>query len=283
MIYLLLSISVSVLTVLFFKVFERFGVNTFQAILANYISCMVLGSLISPEAIILTPFWTEPWFGFAAVLGFFFVTGFYAIGVTAQRLGVSVSMVAAKLSVVVPVVLAVVWHHEVLGWTKVAGIVLSLLAVVLISTKEQVEQIEKREVKWLWMFPAYVFLSSGINDSILNHIQYHFIPPALEGDILTIIFMCAFGWGVLLWLFKRESISIKSVGWGLLFGIPNYLSMFFLVKTLGAFDASYIFPINNTAIVLCSALVSVLLFKEHMSRRNWVGLAVAVVAILLIV
>ncbi|MEI6596433.1 MAG: EamA/RhaT family transporter, partial [Bacteroidota bacterium] len=62
MIFLILSIFCSVITVSFFKIFERFKVDTFQAIVGNYFVCVITGNLISEKAIINTEFWNEPWF-----------------------------------------------------------------------------------------------------------------------------------------------------------------------------------------------------------------------------
>ena len=44
MIFLLLSILASTITVSFFKIFERVGVNTLQGIIFNYVTCAVLGN-----------------------------------------------------------------------------------------------------------------------------------------------------------------------------------------------------------------------------------------------
>lgn len=280
MIHLLLSILLSVLTVSFFKLFERYGVNTFQAIMANYLTCIVVGNLLSPTTIILQPFWTEPWFGFTVVLGFVFISVFYAIGLTSQRMGVSVSMVAAKLSVVIPVTLAVLLHNEAMHYLKMVGVLLSLVAVYLISAKEETSQ--QSAGRWIWLLPVYVFVGSGIIDSTLNLMQRRFIPPAFAGDMVSTIFLFAFVFGIIVLLVRRESLQLKSIPWGIALGIPNYFCMYFLVRTLEQFEASFIFPINNIGIVICSTLVSMFFFKERLSGKNWIGFTLAIVSILLI-
>lgn len=280
MIFLLLSIILSVLTVSFFKLFERYHVNTFQAILVNYVTCIVIGNVLSTETILLQPFWGEPWFGYALALGFVFISVFYAIGLTSQQMGVSVSMVAAKLSVVIPVSVAFWMHGETVGFLKIIGIVLSLVAVFLISRKEQEQAVIGS--RGVWLLPIYVFVGSGIIDATLKYMQMQFIPPANAGDMVSTIFLVAFVLGFIVFGMKRESFQRKSVGWGMALGIPNYFCMYFLVKTLEQFDASFIFPINNIAIVVCSTLVSVLFFKEKMSVYNRIGFGLAIASILII-
>ncbi|MFN9581160.1 MAG: EamA/RhaT family transporter, partial [Bacteroidota bacterium] len=132
MIYLLLSIVFSVITVSFFKLFEKYGVHTISAIVLNYISCVRLGNISGEYAVSLSPFYNEPWFLDTLVLGALFISIFMSIGLTAQKLGVSVSMLAAKLSVVVPVCVAFFLYDETITPLKLTGILLSMVAVYLI-------------------------------------------------------------------------------------------------------------------------------------------------------
>lgn len=280
MIYLFLSVFLSVLTVSYFKLFERYNVPTFQAIIVNYATCVIVGNLFAADPVILHSFWSEPWFIFALILGVVFITIFYSIGLTSQKMGVSVSMVAAKLSVVIPVGIAFLFHGEKADFAKVAGILLSLVAVFLISKKDEKEI--KASVKLLWMLPVLVFVGSGIIDTTLKFMQRTFIPPADAGDMLSTIFLVALCTGSVVLLIRKERFQLKSLWWGIALGIPNYFCMYFLVKTLEQFDASFIFPLNNIAIVVCSTLVSLLFFSEKLSRFNWVGFALAIISILII-
>jgi drug/metabolite transporter (DMT)-like permease len=43
-----------------------------------------------------------------------------------------------------------------------------------------------------------------------------------------------------------------------------------------------IIPINNMGIVLFSAIVAWLVFKEKLTRTNWFGIALSIAAILMI-
>jgi uncharacterized membrane protein len=57
-----------------------------------------------------------------------------------------------------------------------------------------------------------------------------------------------------------------------------------LVKALrnDSFDSSTLFTINNVAIVMVSTLVGILLFKEKLITKNWIGIALAVISIILV-
>jgi drug/metabolite transporter (DMT)-like permease len=208
---------------------------------------------------------------------------FYSIAQTAQKIGVSVSMVAAKLSVAIPVIFALFIHNETLGVLKVAGILVSLVAVYFISQNSS----SKNNNASLWYLPLYVFLGSGLIDTILNHINKTYIPPFNTNHILSFVFLTAFVLGALLLVYQlvsaKKMLSIKSIGWGIALGIPNYMCMYFLLKTLGAFtEASIVLPINNIGIVMASTLTGVFVFKEHLSTFNKIGLMLAIASIVIL-
>jgi multidrug transporter EmrE-like cation transporter len=69
--------------------------------------------------------------------------------------------------------------------------------------------------------------------------------------------------------------------WGLALGLPNYFSMYYLLKTLEVYQGSSIFPVNNIGIVATSTLVAYVFFKEALSRLKLIGLGLAIVAIIL--
>ncbi|MFY8019810.1 MAG: EamA/RhaT family transporter, partial [Bacteroidia bacterium] len=157
-VFLLLSILFSTLTVSFFKIFEIKKVQTFQAIVMNYLSCGIIGNLLSEKTVFQIQVWNTDWYIYTLILGFLFISILFCIGLTAQKMGVSVSMVAAKLSVVIPVLVSVFIHHEMPGTIAIIGIVVSMLAVVVMSRSNE----EHTSSANLWILPLLVFVGSGL-------------------------------------------------------------------------------------------------------------------------
>ncbi|TAE84795.1 MAG: DMT family transporter [Bacteroidetes bacterium] len=278
MIYLLLSVCASVLVVSYFKLFERFQVDVLQAIVVNYVTCSIMGNLMSDKPIVTTAFYLEPWFPYTLVLGFLFISIFYCIAQTAQKVGVSISMVAAKLSVAIPVLFAVMVHHEDLGFYKAMGILLSLIAVYFISSIQA-----GGNAATYWYLPLLVFAGSGCIDTLLTIINKQFIPPGDTNSILSVVFLTACVLGALLMAILRIKISLKSGLWGVALGVPNYFSMYFLLKTLQSFQESSIaLPMNNIAILMSTALVGWVFFKEQLSVKKVIGLSLAIVSIVIL-
>jgi drug/metabolite transporter (DMT)-like permease len=82
----------------------------------------------------------------------------------------------------------------------------------------------------------------------------------------------------------KTKIKGKNIVAGVILGIPNYFSLYYLIKMLDSevFESSTIFTIHNVAIVMVSTLVGILLFKERISMRNAIGIALALIAIFLV-
>jgi len=183
----------------------------------------------------------------------------------------------------IPVIVAILLYKEQPGILQLIGIVFSLVAVVIMSTGNQTENNQSK----LWYLPVLVFVGSGMIDSLLHFLEEKFIPAYTADTLVTTVFLNAFLLGslaLLVGIFRgKEKPDLKSALWGIALGIPNYFSMYFLVKTLEVSGSgTYVFPVNNIGIVLASTLSSMLIFKEQMNNRKWLGLGLAIVAIILL-
>ena len=76
--------------------------------------------------------------------------------------------------------------------------------------------------------------------------------------------------------------SKKDILWGIILGIPNYFSMYMLLKSLDELPSSTVFPIANMGVIICSTFLSVVLFKERISIKKALAIGCSVLAIILI-
>jgi uncharacterized membrane protein len=73
------------------------------------------------------------------------------------------------------------------------------------------------------------------------------------------------------------------IPYGILLGIPNFMSIHYLMKAIGqGWDASLMFPINNVGIIAISMLGALLIFKEKANKYKLMGITLAISAVLLI-
>lgn len=256
-----------------------------QAIVYNYVTACFCGIIFQKNTIDISVIPEYAWFPFALGLGVLFITVFNLMALTTQRSGLSVVSVATKMSVVIPIIFGLVYYKESLGIFKIIGIFLALIAVYLASIKTSDGlKIKPSNI----IFPILVFLGSGIIDTTLKYLEGEFIA---ENDIpifsATIYAMAAtIGFFILIFQASKGKFQfqIKNVIGGLALGIPNYFSVYFLVQTLrsGILDSSGVFTINNVAIVMVSTVLGILLFKEKLLTKNWIGIGLAILGIILI-
>lgn len=284
MIYLLLSIAASTLLFIIFKLFNVYKINTFQAIVVNYAVACICGILSYDSKINTTEIIRSEWFYGAIGLGFLFITVFNLMALTAQKNGLSVASVASKMSVIIPIVFGVYVYNESAGFQKIIGIVLALIAVYLASVKSKTSINFKKNLA----LPLLVFIGSGIIDTSIKYIETKYVPENGIPIFSATIFSFAFTIGILMVIYKLASkqfqFDSKSIIGGIVLGIVNYYSIFFLLKALNTEgnESSTLFTINNVGIVMLSTLVGLLVFKEHISRKNWIGIGLAIVSIILV-
>ncbi len=285
MIPLLLSITASTLIFVVFKLFDRFRVHTFSGIVFNYITASICGFVAYEGSISAQDLVATSWFPFAAGLGALFIIVFNLMALTTQRSGLSVVSVATKMSVVVPIVFGLWYYKESLGLLKGLGIFFALIAVYLASVKGQGGvQISRNAL----ILPLLVFLGSGVIDTSIKYLEDTYVGrnevPIFSGTI----FLSAAILGVLVIIIQsfrgNFHVTIKNVVGGIALGIPNYFSVYFLVQALrsGLFESSGIFTVNNVAIVMSSTLLGIIAFRERLTFKNWIGIILAIVSIILV-
>jgi drug/metabolite transporter (DMT)-like permease len=290
MLYIVLTILFSVFLLIVFKLFQKFEVNTFVAIIINYITAAVTGILFLDTEYNFNQVLHANWLVVCVPLGLLFITIFYLISQTAQRISISTASVANKMSVAMPVLYSVVFLNQQLSVLKIVGIILALVAVYF-STKST--KTDKVTNKLLWL-PIAVFIGSGLIDISINATNAFYISSPNDSALFSITtFLSAFCCGLIIMLFqffvtKKQTMQsvfkLKNIVGGIVLGIPNYFSIYFIFKSLDTkvLDSAQLFPILNLSNVALSALVAWLLFKEKLSFINIVGICLAVVAIVLI-
>lgn len=284
MIYLLLSIVFNAVLFVIIKLFARFNIDALQALVVNYFVAFLVGLFFLENSLAPKEIINHDWFKGSILLGFVFISTFYATTLTSQRNGLSVASVASKMSVIIPVTLGVILYNETLGFVKIIGILLALIAVYFTSKKETGEVQQATSL----VFPVLVFLGAGTIDASLKYLQTYHVPANQIGLFSTVTFFCAFSVGVLTILFLTIRGQIKFSGrnilGGIALGLPNYFSLYYLVKMLEAkaFQSATLFTIHNISIVLVSTFVGILFFKEKISLRNAFGIGLALFALYLV-
>ena len=276
-IYTILLFNVLIIV---FKMFEKYKVDNLQALIVNYITAGFCSYLFLETDFSLNYILHSDWLYHSMIIGalFIIIFNFYAFGI--QKAGVAVTTVANRMSLIIPVCAALILYPEENTFTLLKGIAffLALTGIYLSSTKGGKLSFDK---KYLWLI-ILVFVGQGISDSIFNDFAQKFPNEGNYLFFMVLFFMASIS-GILILsgrsIRTRSPLQLKSIFWGVIFGIPNFFSLVFLLKALGSISSSIVFPLVGMGVVISSSLIGLLLFQEKLTRSNWIGILLSICAI----
>lgn len=293
--YIFLTIVTSVFLLLVFKWFSRFKVNTFYAIIVNYFTATVTGIIFAGTSFNWQTIIHASWLKIAFPLGFLFIVIFYLISQTTQKISIATASVANKMSVAMPVLFSILVLNQQLNLFKGVGVILAMVSVYLTTRVNTTGGNVKRSYIWL---PVTVFIGSGLIDIVINAANAYYIQsPTDSSNFTTCTFISAFLFGIVLVLIgyfnpklslapplKGGTDTLKALVGGVILGIPNYFSIYFIFKSLesGLMSSATLFPLLNVSNVVLAALLGFLVYRERLSYLNVLGILLAVTAIFFI-
>ena len=290
MLYLSLAAICSLLLVIIFKLFNTYEVESFQAIVCNYIVCVLIGSILGGSFPVGFDVHQQAWFPFMLSLGFLFIGGFYIASQTVKHFGIAVASVAQRMSIIISVTFAIIYFNEAATITKIIGIFFAIASVVLINLPDKKDQSDPssntpsiRPIYYL--MPLSILLISGFIEAILQYVHMSFTDLDSNQESTILFSFAAFN-GIVVTTFLvltgRLKLQLKSILWGIILGIPNYFSIFFLLVALNSIDASIAYPINNIFVVSTSAIAGYFVFSEKLNTFNVLGVVASAISIFLI-
>lgn len=284
--YLFLSVFFSAFITVAFKFAAKLHINLFQAIVVNYLVCITTAIAVNGGLSIPYMVTNKPWFYWAIVMGLFFIVFFNIIGVTAKIAGVSVATVSNKLSLIIPFLLSVFFLNATYNGINIVGGIVAITAVFFTCFQPQSKTF--KATKLTYILPAVLFLGSGLLDFLIKYATTQLMPPAEEYLFFIVGFATAFSVGASILIYQlittKTIIAKKSVTTGIIIGVPNYFSFYFLVKFInsGLITGATAIPINNIAVVIGSAILAFLVVNEKLSTINLIGIGLAVLSIVLL-
>lgn len=283
MLYLLIVILLNTYIFVVFKLFARYNINALQAITVNYWTCVLTGLLVFGNSPFSTKTLNVPWLLYALILGVYLISLFNLISYGTAKQGMTVTTIANKLSLAIPVLFSYWLYNEEMGVLKIAGILLAIPAVYF-ATKQK----EKVSFNSLYLAAA-IFIFSGLFDAYLKYVQHFHLDGADEQAAFTTLgfaIAASIGSATVLArvLLKKTTLHIKNLIAGIVLGIPNYFSIYYFIRLFdsGYMDSSAIVPVNNIGIVIATTFVAILFFQEPVNRSRILGIILAIVAIVLI-
>lgn len=287
MIFIILCILSATSIFFVFKYISKHNIPSLPIIVINYFVASAIGFIVGGEKPSLTRFYQSDWLVLAIIIGVLFILLFFVIGKSSQTSGMSITTVASKMSVVIPISFSL-WQDQTdqPGLLKFIGIILALSAVYLTVYQKDTMLAKMEKIG----YPILLFLGMGFVDSLVKFAQYKYVTNDESSYFTAILFFISFLTGLIILLCRKNVWSSlkdrRIILWGLFLGIVNFGSIYFLIRALNfknsagaGIDSSVVFGINNTSIVLLSVLTGVFIFHEKLSFINKIGISFSILAI----
>jgi len=156
-----------------------------------------------------------------------------------------------------------------------AGFVLAVAAVLMMNGGGEKTQARARGALIL------LLLACGTGDA-MSKVYEHLGSPALSDQFLFYTFVFAFLLCLALVVRGREKPGLREVAWGILLGLPNYFSARFILGALQSLPAVIVYPTFSVASMVALTLTGVCFFREKLRSREWLGVGMILVALVLL-
>ena len=275
--YLALNVLFSSFFILCIKWAKSRGEEIINIGALNYLSAAVLGIVMYVRS-------GEPPDSTAALLGAvnggcYFAAFFFLIAAISWKGATNLAAVS-RLSILMPVAFGVAWLGERPDSWQVIGIVLACLSLLMISgRKGSINNAEqpRRSVQVILMF----FLIAGMARMTQEIFKY-----SCEPELTSLYLASGFGVAGVASLVvlgvRRKPLAVSELLIGIALGTANLLQVYFVLKSLELFDGFIVFPVTSAAGLAVTTLAAVTLLGERPSRLSYLGIGVAIAALLLL-
>ncbi len=281
--YLILSALCSILIAHLLKQTEVRELRTLNTLTVNYLVAFGVAMLVGVNQESGTELYntTLYLFLFCGLVGMFFIGNFLVFSKSVHANGMGISIAAMRLSLLVPVLISIYFYSEFLTFAKITGIILVFGSLILLIPKQSSIKIGSMNAGWLLLI---TFLLSGFADASLKIYEEDFSLQLNESMFMGLVFFGAFIIGLIICMVRSGPlIRSKEIILGAAIGIPNLYSAVFMIYALNDIDGAVAFPVVNVLIVSGGTFLGLFRWKDRVSTRQWIGIATALIAILLLV
>lgn len=276
MLYLILAILFSAMISVVMRISEKYISNDMSMLSMNYVTCSVLAAVYAGPANLLPQMeglGIALWLG--VLSGVLYLGSFLLLHWNISKNGVVLPPTFMRLGVLVPITMSIVLFRELPGVSQIIGYVGALTAIALIHFDNGSGKAANR-----WGLIA-LLLGGGLTDAMAK-VYEQLGAPALKDQYLFCTFVTALLLCVILILVKKQRLGRMEVLFGILIGIPNYISSRFLLLSLSHIPAVVAYPTYSVGAIVVVSTVGLLFFKEKFSRRRTLAMALILVSLVLL-
>lgn len=284
MLYVFLSICCSVIVSIMLKLARRYQIDIFQSITWNYSIAILLTWLFFKPVLQMETLKQAP-FGILVPLGVLLPIIFFALAASVRVAGIVRTDVAQRLSLLVSLSAAFLLFGDHITSLKLVGIAIGI-AAILCCIPWQKQTANRKKLSNAWLYLILVFLGFGVIDILFKQVAVFKLMPftTLQFIAFIISFVIALIILIIRHFNKLSKITLPHVFFGWMLGVANFGNIFFYLKAHKALanSPSTVFTGMNIGVIALGTLVGLIVFNERLSILNKIGVALAVVAIVII-
>ncbi len=276
MFYLLLTILGGAMVSILMRLSEGKIKNSIGMLEANYIACFVVSAA---NAGLGNLFPNEPGIERTQLLGFItgvlFLACYLVFQTSVRRNGVVLSSAFSKLGLTVSIVMSIVFFGEKPTVLQTIGFILAIGAIFLMNYQKEATQ------SGLNIGLILVLLFGGTSDAMAKVFE-ELGTASQEPQYLFYTFLVALILCTALMFYKKQRLGWWELLFGVLIAIPNFVSTRFMISTLAVIPAVIAYPAFSVGTILVVTMAGVLFFHERLSKRQWIGIGIILVALVLL-
>lgn len=234
---------------------------------------------------------------FSVLLGILFgaVTAIQGItNICAIQIGpLSYTTVIISFSTIITALSGFLFFGESLGLSRIVGVILMLVSFVL-ATESKTSEEKKANLKW-FILCIVAFISTGgigIMQKVHQSSQYKDELNAflIIAFVSSAVFCALFAFILNRYESKKGNVKndrkkdskaiILTLVIMLVFGICVALNNNLNLYLSGVMDSAVFFPVVNGGSLILTTLAAVFLFKERLSAKRWVGIAIGIASVI---
>jgi drug/metabolite transporter (DMT)-like permease len=278
--FIVISIICSVLVGVLLKIVKRNKGSFHQIITWNYVFALLLTHIVY-----------QPKFN----LGFGFSTGamlstlsillpviFIFQAKAIKYNGIVKTDIAQRLSLFISIIASYFIFQETFNTYKIIGLSIAFVAVFFTLYKKN--KTEESNIKPYYLL--LVLIGFGVIDVLFKKISS--LSEMTFTEVLYIVFTGALVTSIFISTYyilkKKEKFEAQNLLWGLAIGILNFGNISFYIKAHQALSTnpSTVFAGMNMGVIVLGSCIGIFIFKEKLSRLNYIGLLLSVISILFI-
>lgn len=218
------------------------------------------------------------WLGLIGALSY--IAGLAAYLTASRERDIAANWTIVNLSVVLPILVSVVWFHDVFTWVKGVGVFFTLLSVIAIGGSFQ--GVQAGASRWLRAIAIAFFFNAWLS------ILFRFVPPGSEA--LFTVYFHGLSIPILLgyklvkepkWQAPRALVGISLIAavthWG---GIMLTMLALVQVGRVSPQAGVVVYPITNGLVIPVGVLLGLLLLKQKIRLRTGLGVAFGMVGLI---